>query len=267
MNQRQQNKKKKNHTKKFHNAVVKQLREQLNISITEQSFLHDITSFTVPLLTDWVFRFSNDFYSREDSVMYLYGDHKSLIDKFTPSRCFISFTNVEDFLSAITQLQANLPYYTVNALAIGRTFLECEELDDTTVTKRFKKFQDDLVASEEKKHQIIKKYTEYAKHLIGYRGPNYIITATGIQDINLHSQSYSYDRFALGFCCTDLDGNPITHWTDDFTEFVDKVAADVENLKEMTYGSNFFSLNMEVTYLYTTLPALRKSSHYPVNRS
>lgn len=263
MNSRQRTKKKTQHTKEIHTSLLAQLREKLQVTVLYQSYRNDRTTFTLSCLPEWVFCFSADFYAR--GVMYLFGDHKALIDKFKPSRCFISCTNVQDFIATVTQVEMNIPYYTINALRLGSLFTHCEEIDEITVNTRYTAFKKALIDEETKKQQLIGNYMKYAKSLVGYQGPNYIITATGIRDNNLKSPTWSYDRFSLDFCCTDLKGTTLANWSEDLNHFVTMVKTDVEKTQQLYDEPTSAVLNMEVSHLHTTLPSLRKSSHYPVN--
>ncbi|WP_144536500.1 hypothetical protein [Bacillus thuringiensis] len=156
--------------------------------------LRSVCHFTLKETPGWIY----GIWLLENHSFVLFGEHEKLIDKFKPSRTYVSFdNNVDGFLNQVKKIEENPKLYFVDSLTYGDVlngFKNDKEGQEQFVNKEYEEF---IKEEEMKKCNIMadKKYAfDFFKKL-----PNQFeeIVAIGVVDRNEKGMS-CYPRYDIG---------------------------------------------------------------------
>lgn len=197
--------------------------------------LRSVCHFTLKETPNWIYAI---WLLQNDSYV-VFGEHKKLIDKFKPSRTYVSFDNdVGDFLNQVKNIEENPKLYFVDSLTYGdvlKNFKNDKEGQEKFVHEEYEEFM-----KEEEIHkgnvETDKKYAfDFFKKL-----PNKFkeIVAIGVFDRNEKGIT-CYPRYDIGIV---VNPNMTDEEFDAFYDEVDKFITDSVYSKERKTHEHQFDL-------------------------
>lgn len=136
MNKRLKKKIEKDNNKKRIEKILKNVSEQLTVEKIQYQngyFVynmgeHSVCYFDIKETPEWKY----GIWLKKDGF-YLFGEHRELIDKFRPSRTYISNdSDIDGFIDKVKQIRQNPKLYFVDSLTYGNALVEWKEhiIDD-----------------------------------------------------------------------------------------------------------------------------------------
>lgn len=140
-----------------------------NYSVFKKYF-NCIAHFDIKEVPDWKFGIHLD-----GTEYHIFGEHIELIDKFKPTRTYVSYKNsVKDFINEVIKIQENPVLYFVDSLTLGRALVDFQEIvidgktyydgyqavhDYNSDTKQYDIISRDTTITQEQ--FVAQEYTEY----------------------------------------------------------------------------------------------------------
>jgi len=134
MNQRQRNKQEKARNKKRHLQLLSKIGKKFSINgliFLNHYFIFEmeknaICHFRVKQIPGWEF----GIWIYKDGETKLIGEHIEFVDKFKPSRTYISTKDVDEFIQTLLNIQEDPILYFVDSLTSGDALIDFKEVLD-----------------------------------------------------------------------------------------------------------------------------------------